>query len=103
MPLKIGASDQPNDTPRSQPNAPQMAYAVDSGSTLAASMLAPNRPSPNSTVAYWPARGSRARAASSAVSTLTPSLFSVAAVQTMMNSATTVVSSEPETTSARSP
>ena len=33
-PLKTGASPQRYETPRSQPNAPQIAYAVLSGSTL---------------------------------------------------------------------
>ena len=102
MPLKIGASDHERETPRSQPNAPHTAYAVLSGSTLAASMLAPNSPTPNRMRAFGPASGSSARAASSAVSTRMPLACSVAPVETMMKMAMIVVSSEPRTTSVRS-
>ena len=56
----------------SNPNAEPQLKAVLSGSTLAASMLAPTSPSPNNTRAYEPASGSSARAASSALLTWIP-------------------------------
>ena len=75
---------------------------MDSGSTLAASMLAPNSPRPNSSLAFGPASGSSARAASSADWTWMPATKRVAAVQTTMKAATTPLNTDPSTTSVRS-
>ena len=103
-PTKTGASRGVRDTPRSKPNVSEITYAAVTGSTAAASRLAPSRPTAKSTSAKRPANGASALAASAAVETLRwPCRYSVAAVAMMMKPATRFAKIEPETTSIRSP
>ncbi len=101
MPLKRGASFQVNETPASQPNASQITKAVVRGRTHAASKLAATRPMANSALAYWPAKGSSAAAAASALSTSMPCGNSTVPVVTMINHATIQPTTAPVTASMR--
>lgn len=71
-PLKIGASRHVKDTPASQPKASQTTKEVVNGNTQAAKNEAATKPTPNKILAYSPAKGAKAHAAFSAVSTVMP-------------------------------
>src|SRR2546426_12112424 len=77
--------------PDSKPNPSQITWAVESGRIDAAKSDALSRPKANSMLAHFPARGTRALAASAASVMLRwPEAYNVAAVQTMMTKTMTM-------------
>src|SRR3989338_8471608 len=100
-PKNCGASCKFLSMPSSHTIPSQMQYAVDNGRIETAKMAELNNPNAKSQLAYSPAKGFKANAASLTVSTRTPALNNVAAQATTIKNATIHATTHPTITSSR--